>query len=379
MWRIFLPLVMSLAGCVPAPLGTYYKPIYPDSSASYAGNYCGGNAGAPATLSFFVADGVSVRVSAQRYGEGAKQDLPLAIAIEIPQHAEVQFSSDEFRISQRQEDPGLSMSAQWFISASAKVPSTEWVDMEKIAPTKMSDAVSSFAASTGVNFSWENFVPSEIAMRIPAILVSDKSVRLIPHLDLVAKAKKRLESFPGQYKSGGSLIYPTEKAAQDIQERYSQCREQTPTHWCEQILLSDTGEYKIDQAGFSYSGRWYVYDVDEKSPFRGEVVLKYKQPVNWKFASNELRVNDTESGGQRSYQFDSIKIHFSYQVPFQTQVRGVGEGGASMSLSASLGTDEAPAYYVKLPPVRINGKEYVIKPIKLERRSLDFGLLPFNC
>jgi hypothetical protein len=44
-----------------------------------------------------------------------------------------------------------------------------------------------------------------------------------------------------------------------------------------------------------------------------------------------------------------------------------------------LGTEELPRYFIKLPPLLINGKPYQIKPIELERRLFDFGLEPFNC
>ena len=129
-------LSACLCACVPAPLGKYYKPIYGAPGATYSGDQCQGQAGAPASLTWEIADGVSLNVSAWRtYGERNRPDRPLRLTLQIPLGTRFQFLGDGIRLSQRAEDEGQVVPANLDIAATIMIPGDQAVDMPKIAPT----------------------------------------------------------------------------------------------------------------------------------------------------------------------------------------------------------------------------------------------------
>lgn len=388
-WPGMACLALTLSGCIPAPLGKYYKPNYPDPSASYAGAYCSGKAGAPVTLTFNVADGVTISVNAQRsYGEKNRPDLPLNIVIAIPQHTEIQFISDELTIAESADSAGRKLETSLNLLASRILPSQNVVDLQSIGPTPQL-AVSSanyvdFKGSLSLNFSWkDNFVPDEITLDLPVIKVVDSAQGQVKPISIEAKAKKRPETYPGQYRSQTSLIYTTREAEQATEDKYARCLKETPELRCKQILLYDEGRYKAQQSGFAYSGRLYLYDVEKNTPFSGEVNIEYHQPVKWQFTSNTVTVRDHATQGQRTYHFEQFPFTLSYRVPLPTALLGVNDNPYSKvttaHIRASLGSNEAATYRVQLPAMKINGKLHQLKPIEIELRRLDFSIEPFNC
>lgn len=385
-----LSVLGLLGGCIPAPLGKYYKPIYSDAAGTYTGDQCQGQAGAPASLSFVIADGVSISVNTIRtYFEKDRKDRPLRISIGVPTGTQIQFLSREIRVSNSLQDQGKSISPDIDISAAVAIAGEEAVDFSKIAPTPFSVAgqnssASDFSASTWLNFSWsDNFIPSAFSMEIPAIVLLDSMQADRLPLVLSAWAKKRLERYPGQYKSHTSLIYATKESESALAAEYAQCINSKSEAKCREVLLGDEAGFKLEKNGFKYSGRWYVFDVERQTPFSGEIRIEFDKPVRWKFASNKVRITDSSGTAEKIYQFDNFPLHFRYRVPINTPIRGVNNlanGKATMAtINSSLGTEELPKYFVKMPPVLVNGKKYEFAPIELERRMFDFGMEPFNC
>lgn len=379
-----------LAGCVPAPLGKYYKPIYQGLSATYSGDQCGGKAGAPASLTLALADGVTLNINALRnYGEQDRKDRPLRITLMLPKGVQAQFLSDEIRVSPNAEDAGQSIRARLDIFASVIISTGDTIDMARIAPTAFPPqdsgaVVSDFSASTGLSFSLkDDFVPSSLSMELPSIIVLDGTPVQLPTVKLIATAKKRLETYPGQYKANTSLIYTTQESEQALASKYSRCTSETPSRKCDQILMYDEGRFNVDRAGFKFSGRWYVFNVEKHSPFIGDVDIRYEKPVKWIFSDSKIRITDLSSFAERIYQFEKFPLYFGYKVPLDTPVRGVNDSpynkATSISINSSLGEEELPRYFIRLPPLLLNGKVYPLKPIELEKRLLDFGLEPFNC
>lgn len=379
-----------LTGCIPAPLGKYYKPLYPDASAKYAGDECYGQAGAPSSLSFVIAEGVTLGVTTNRiYGEKDRKDRPLRMSIGIPTGTRFQFLAKEIRIARSPQDAGTAIAPELDISAAVSMGSHDTVDFSNIAPTPFPStgthaAVSHFSASTWLNFSWkDDFVPTAFSMEFPAILLLDSAQADRQPLTLMATAKKRPETYPGQYKAQTSLIYATSSSEAALAEKYSKCLRETPNTKCSNIPLYDEAGFKLEKNGFHYSGRWYVYDVEKHTPFNGEIKIQLDQTARWKFASDQVRILSTAPDAEKTARFDRFPLHFSYQVPLDTPVLGVnnatGSKSTTLSIQSSLGTEELPRYFIILPPVSINGKTYQIAPIELEKRVFDFGLEPFNC
>lgn len=389
--RLFtLCIIAFLAGCVPAPMGKYYKPIYPDTSAKYQGNECSGTAGALASLTWTIADGVTLSITTARtYGEKNRQDRPLRISIGVPFGTRVQFLSDEIRVSNSLQEEGKTIPSEIYISAAVLLASNEVADMAKIAPTPITanqsnQQIKNFSATTWLNFSWrDNFAPSAFTMEIPPIVLVDSPQVDNQPINLEAKAKKRPERYPGEYKSETSLIYATQESESALAEKYTKCLNEKPDTQCKNILIYDEAGYQVEKNGFKFTGKWSVYSVEKKTPFTGEIKIDYTKPVRWRFAANRVRIIDAENRTERTYVFDSYPLHFKYQVPISTPIRGVNNltftKPTTASIESSLGTDEYSRYFVKMPPILINGKQYQIQPIELEKRTFDFGLEPFNC
>ncbi len=220
-------------------------------------------------------------------------------------------------------------------------------------------------------------------MELPSIVVLDDTPVQLPTIRLIATAKKRLETYPGQYKAKTSLIYTTKESEQALASKYSRCTSETPNRKCDQILMYDEGEFNVDRAGFKFSGRWYVFDVEKHSPFNGNIDIRYDKPVKWKFSDDKIRITDLSSFAERTYQFETFPLYLRYNVPLDTPVRGVDDSpyskGTTISINSSLGEEELARYFIRLPALLLNGKTYSLKPIELEKRLLDFGLEPFNC
>lgn len=385
-----LVAIGCLAGCVPAPLGPYYRPIYPDASARYTGDACQGQAGAPASLSFVVADGVSIAITTLRtYGEKDRPDRPLRIAIGVPTGTQIQFLAKEIRIASSPQDSGVGISPAIDIAAAVLMPGNEVADFSRIAPTPFASGqgsypVKNFSAATWLDFSWQDdFVPSAFSMEIPPILLLDVEQTDRQPIVLAARAKKRPESYPGEYKTQTSLVYATNEAESALAEKYAKCIRDKPAARCKDILTFDDAGFKVEKNGFRYSGRWYVHDVERHTPFSAELKIESEYSGRWRFASDQIRIVDSSGGAERVYRFASYPLSFSYQVPLDTPVRGVNtlayRQTTTVLINSSLGTDELPRYFVKLPAVLINGKRYEIAPIELEKRTFDLGLEPFNC
>ena len=364
-----LGLLAGLSACVPAPLGKYYKPIYAAPGATYSGDLCRGQAGAPASLTWEVADGVSLNVSAWRtYGERNRPDRPLRLTLQIPLGTRFQFLGDGIRLSQRAEDEGQVVPANLDIAATIMIPGDQAVDMPKIAPTPFDGAASrqairNFSGSVALHFSWpDNFVPKSLAMEIPPIVLLDAPPAELAPIKVLATAKKRPDRYPGEFKSQTSLIYTTPVSEAALAEKVAKCTQETPPRKCEQIPLYDDGGFSLERQGFDFSGRWYVYDVEKHTPFSGTLDVAYREPVRWKFAANKIRITDLSSRAERIYQFEKFPLYLRYQVPFDTPVRGVNDSPYSktttVSNNSSLGTEELPRYFIKLPPLLINGKPY---------------------
>lgn len=387
---VLLMLMTLLSACVPAPLGKYYKPVYSDSSATYSGNSCGGKAGAPALMTVALTDGVTLTIDAWRsYGEQSRKDIPLHITMQLPKGVQAQFMSNEIRVSSHAQNGGQNMPTEIEISAAVLIPSDGVVDMQEIAPTPFPDrgsvqTVTKFSANTAFYFSWkDNFVPSSISMDIPTIVLLDGAAKELLPMKLTANARKRPDTYPGQYKSSTSLIYANQASELALAQKYARCIKETPHLKCKQILLYDDGAFNLEQQGFNFSGRLYVFDVEKHSPFSGELHVEYQDAVKWKFVSNIIRMTDLSNMAQRTYQFDKFPLSFRYQVPLNTPVRGVNDAPHSkttnLSINSSLGTENLQKYIVQLPPLLINGKLHQIKPVELEKRVFDFGMEPFNC
>lgn len=380
MLRIFsrklycLPFCCVLSACIPAPLGRYYKPHYPDSSPRYVGDLCQGQSGAPVGFNVDLAEGVKLSVGTH-VAPGQSAGRQLSISLEVPQGHEVQFLAPQLRVSQAADQAGLTYSPELQVSALVSLPSDSVVDYQRLSAGGARD----FSASVWLNFSWPDaFQPSDFVMALPRLQVAGAAVPEVSRL--AARAKLRPV---GKNGTASSLQYVTEASERLKEEKYARCQREGRGSACENILLYDDAVFQLEQGGVRYSGRWYVYDVNRPTPFNAEIKMDIQLGSGWRFVSPSVRFLDAAQTLLREHRFTEFPLSLHYRGDFDLPVRGVNNTqirpNTTLSFSVDLGAAEPDRFFVFLPALRIDGKTYPIAPIEWELRRLDVGLLPFNC
>lgn len=382
--------VLLLSGCIPAPLGRYYKPVYPEPAATYSGDLCYGQAGAPAVLTVPLADGVTftVRATSRQGGtrEGARQ---VDLSVRVPPGVRFQFTAPYIRVSPDDASPSASAPLTMAVSATLRLPSRARVEPLRLAPTPLTTPqgtpiYSDYSAYTGWTTSWgDGFVPKAIHLTLPTVM---RPGRPDWPVEVQAQARQRPERFPGESKGHTSLIYVTAASDARAAERHRQClAEGRSASACQAILTYDDGGFQIEDEHMTLQGRGYVYHVERATPLRFELTLRMQAPTAWQLADDQIRVRSLPDQTEKRHAFAHLNLSMRYRVPLDSPVflpleRSSGPRAViELDTQRPLGTQEASRYEVSLPPVEINGQRYTLPPIQLERHSLDFGLLPFNC
>ena len=378
-------LAVTLAGCIPGPLGKYYQPHMASGSPSrYSGTACHGQAGPPAVLHVTLASGVKARIDARwQHETSASPGRPLHVELEIPHGATVRLRQRTARVS---EDGGQTWRPlPLHANVSAEVSVSNRVVMADVAPTDAAAVRSSdFRASAMLTYSLPDYVPRRFTLLIPAMRVAEGGSW--PETRLEAWARRRPESYAGQYRDHHELIYTTPGSRARLAKRLSSCRAEVRAGkqglHCDNLWRYDTGGFRRNVGPFSLSGRWYVFDVEGGKPFNGVLRVEYRQPLDWAFEQDRLQLRD-QRGEVRSIPLRGLVLSLRYAIAADAKVRGVNDarhsGDTTLSLTGNLGRGEARSYRVRLPPMRIDGVTYRPPPITLEKHAFQIGLWPFNC
>lgn len=192
--------LMLLSGCIPAPLGRYYKPVYPEAAATYSGDLCYGQAGAPAVLKVPLADGVTFTVRTTRNAtseDGARQ---LHLSVRVPPGVRFRFLAP--RLVVHPDDTSTPADElRMEVSSRLRLPARERIDPSRLAPTPLTSpqgvpVYQDYVSTTGWTPAWgEGFVPQSFTMTLPTLLRPGQ-----PDLPLVvqAHARQRPERFKGE-------------------------------------------------------------------------------------------------------------------------------------------------------------------------------------
>lgn len=382
--------LMLLSGCIPAPLGRYYKPLYPEPAATYSGDLCYGQAGAPAVLTVPLADGVMFTVRAtSRQGESKDGARQLDLRVRVPPGVRFQFATPQISVTPDDTEPAASTPLTMTVSATLRLPARERIEPLRLAPTPLTTPqgvpiYSDYSAYTGWTPSWgDGFIPKAINLTLPT--VRRPSLPDLP-IEVQAQARQRPERFPGESKGHTSLIYVTAASDARAAERHRQClSEGRPASACQAILTYDDGGFQIESGPLTLQGRGYVYHVEQGTPLRFDLTLRMQAPTPWQLADDQIRVRSLPDQTERRHTFSHLNLSMRYRVPLDNPVflprerAGGPQAMVELDTRRSLGPQEAARYEVRLPAIDINGQRYTLPPIQLERHSLDFGLLPFNC
>lgn len=377
---VLLLLMYLLTACVPAPYGPYYRPSYPDNSAALIKEFCGGEAGPPSVLTFNVADGVTFTVAtAKSYSERSRKDVPLTITLNVPSNTTAQFLSDDLSISGSPNgEDKIAVPLQ--VAALVPMGKKDVVDIDRIGPVtslavqKFIQAHPDHAVSEvhiDFNLGNEKFHPEVISLHLPAFSTSGASIT-IPPLKLVANTQDK-----------GWWKYETREHKQAREERYVRCLKETPHLHCKNILQVIDEGFRLDMAGIEITGRLAKADFTQKPKITGRLNFASRSVEPWQFSTNHIRAEDIKTGETHHYYFNQFAVFFGwYDVPLSTAIKGGHSelgGNKTLRIATSLGEKYLSKYYIKLPPILINGHKYVLKPIELELKLFDGGIEPFNC
>lgn len=370
----------SLSACIPAPYGAYYRPAYPDASASLRKAYCGGQAGPPSHLSFELPAGVRFSVSTTRgYTERQRRDWPLAIGIALPSGSDFQFLADRLHISEDKEKSARSLAQQMAVGTSATLRGDAWVDIDALGPTSRAAAQAYLAANPGKSLAEIHFpsaaldtvAPAGLLLELPAIAHGSGTPATPPPMSLAADIYRP-----------GSRIYRSAASREAVQARHARCQRETPQAKCHYILEHDANSFQAVQGDFTFRGRVWVWDLAKPTPLEMKVDLESRSADKWRLVTPTFRLRDPATGAALEQRIDTMNVAIHYTVPLSTRVFASPDnplGKVSLQIESSLGEAEADRYFVTLPPFRYNGREYEPAPIELELRRFDGGLEPFNC
>lgn len=381
---------LALAGCISAPLGTFYKPSYDSANVRYTGNMCRGGAGAPAVMEVALADGVTLSASAvDSQGPAASNGAPVTfdLTLKMSNGGQVQFASERIDVVADGHDqtipaPSLQVSARGRIAPGALFdPKREGPTPElfSLDPQRVSD----FRSSAVFGYSIPDFRPARIQAQLPGLRVMDGSLaHELPPLVLDADAVQ-LERAAGV----APTTYATAQANDAVTKQYEACTRnpQRTAAQCRQILDFHDRRFNVDRGNVHYTGRWWV--LGPGSPFRGELTIEQGTPAAWQLTPAEVRVRDAAGTRMASVPLGRIVVNLRYTAPFGAAFTAVNNDpivsptrvSFSIPLPPAAGRGPAQRYVIRMPELSINGKLLPLRPIQFERHRFEVGVLPFNC
>ena len=373
-WLRFYPLLMlaaALAGCVPAPYGTYLRPAYPDPSAVLTRAECGGKAGPPKNLSFIAPGDVQFTVSARRdHSDPSKPGWLLSITIDPPANSGFRFVSNAVQVSGDRSGAGDPVRTQAVASGRQRVPASAWVDIARLGPTSQAIAAQALADDPALEVAHGRAasrsptgVPQRLRVVLPPLQTPGQRIQ-VPPQELTADAN-----------AAGVQMLRSADYLQTLAQREARCRAQSPERACENIGKHDPYSLRIESGPFTYLARFWNGVGERPEPLQLELEVLARTADAWRLAEPILRVQDPAGGEAQDLSLTEMNVTLRYPVPLDTRLRGTG---ASMLLELPLPASRSH-HFVQLPLYDVNGLRHRLQPIELEQRRFDAGIEPFNC
>ena len=342
----FLSL-MAVAGamnsCLPGPYGTYYKPSYPDETAVLERKDCGGKVGPRSVIKIPTRDGsIYVRLEGNRHDR-----LELSMSLQTSGLSTLQFSSNVIRLKD------LDKGTEWAIDAKdlnlgykfGQILHTKAVDFTTILPAAPENILNDM--EVWIPFSIENFSPSTVRVQLPLIVVGSNGYQIPP---LLWKADKEGKTVEGYKKSWSWWPYKDER-----------------------VKVYNFTVHAGATGGFH--GRTKIGAPLKVPELSGNIMINFPADVKWRFAANEILFEDVSSGKVKQIHFNYMRTQSAMRVAFTTQFCCTKSASARLSMGESW----PEKLRIELPPLIINNKAFVIKPITFNLRRFEFGIYPFNC
>ncbi len=333
-------IASTLVSCIPGPHGAYYKPSYPDDSATLERSICGGSAGPFSKLKLPTPDGyITVML-----GENRQNQYELWVRIDTSGFSTLQFTSNVIRLTD------LDNGKEWTIEAKdlrldqprGLIPYSSAVNFDKVLPAAPKYILNDM--EVWIPFSIEDFSPDVVRVHLPAIVVASEEYKIPP---ITLTADKESEEF----------------------RRWG--------WWPYKWKNVEVGSFKVHGgATGGLKGSSKIDDRLKEPELGGNIMIDFPADTEWKFATNEIRFDDVNSGAARQIHFPRLRVQSDMRVAFSAPFCCSRE--ATM-WGLPIGEEHPEKLRIEIPPLLINGKEFVIKPIMFDLRRFEFGIYPLNC
>lgn len=356
-----------LAGCLPAPYGTYYQPTVATGASRPVRAYCGGQAGPPTKLEFEPVPGLVFRAEVTQ-PEGGERRLVLNLAVPP---GTWQFEQDAVRLNGAELPVTLRAWAMRRRSAEAVV------DARTVAPAPDSLPASEWPrqahqvqlAGHG-SAQWDGPLPPLLRLHWPAMHWSDGRRTVPAPQDLHARNVR------------GWVHYQSDAHVQRSQDRHDRCRRETPQRNC-QYLLDDTDH------GFFWDlpDAWMDGRVFSTEPSKSSLNLQWslvqRTPGAWRWNDAQgvqARLEDPATSRivQVALGMPSLSVAHE-KLPLSTRLLSPLGSPTSLRVEVPLQPPGLAEYQLHWPALRREGQRIEMPAMKLQRHSLDGGFLPFNC
>ncbi|WP_418320347.1 hypothetical protein [Piscinibacter sakaiensis] len=357
--------MLLLSGCMPALMGTYYRPSYADPSARTSQAHCGGQVGPTTGLQASLAPGVALAVDARN---ATRSPPTLGVKFDIDPGVTVRFLDDGVRVGTgglaARQTPTLRLFQQLSIAAGQAVDPAVFA---------LADGAEAAASTLHVNTGWQrgrlDRLPDRLLLRWPELRWADGRITRFPEIELEAVQR------------GGGTVYRSAQEKQRMTTAHARCVQQTPQLACANILDSYDSGFTVEADGAILSGRLLAADP-AKPELIAYIEIKVPATQRWRWSSSDVALINSGTGAATLQALDIMHVSLSRRaLPLSTSISAPAASSArtSAALSAQLNPAGAERYDVQLPPLEVDGRRIDPPPVGLERRSLDGGMVPFNC
>jgi hypothetical protein len=275
--------------------------------------------------------------------ENREDQLELWMSLDTSGGSTTQFTSNVIRLTDLDKGTEWTIEAKelWLDSRGGQIPYSRIVKFYNLpaAPKYILNDM-----EVWIPFSIDDFSPDAVRLYLPTIAVGSEEYKISP---IFLAADKESEEF----RKYGWWPYKWKNVKVE--------------HFT--VTGGATG---------GIHGSSKIDDRLKASELGGNIMIDFPADTKWKFATNEIRFEDVNTGEVRQMHFTRLQVHSRIRVAFTAPF--CCSRKARMQ-ELSIGIARAKKLRVEIPPLLINDKEFVIKPITFNLRKFDFGIYPFNC
>ncbi|MBA2962710.1 MULTISPECIES: hypothetical protein [Ramlibacter] len=354
-------LALPVAGCVPTPYGTYWRPVVAHAGARDRRAWCQGQAGPVTGVDVDLGGGLALAVVAEAARDGA---VPVRVQLALPAGKAVRMPG-----LPRVVADGRPLEGPVQLSAFRSVPvaAGTWVDPQRLRPGAGPAAALEPEAPFGRARLRIAELPGAASPQLTAaglrVGFDDRTVDL-PAVEL---ARGGARATPDSYRSA------QQQAADEA--RAAACRRDTPQRACDNILDYIGTSHAAVHEGIAWSGRWYRSRSDDG--LHAELALAVRQGARWRLEADGFQLRDAAGGAVRPLALTAGSLVFSDRIEPGAPLPAAAvptTAGLAFTVPADAGSAE-----FQLAPLLADGEPLALPPVRLERRRFDGGVEPFNC